>query len=543
MHACGSGAPATHPARRSRAAKHALAPAAPPQPARPTFPPPIGAREDGEGRGRDMRRQCSAPFINAHFPKSYGHQGPGDLGTPLSAHTVDACEARCVADARCQSYTIELFRSVKTPSDGAHPTGTFSVYSGACWLKSHSAKHVNAHNHSSSVFSCEEQLRGASLIVSADCHAGEAPNDAVSRDLAECPTTLAQLATLYVPGCGQPMVIDAQGRIRNASELPAWRRNFHEPCRLALGEPALPATGPITRAPIVCPAPADYDNSCVCGDLKSQSTSAPRVPLPLAAPEVQRLWLFVQATMHMGSTLLTELLAMSEAAAPCVGGGYHMESAWFVTSGSALSRNQSNWNWTTLETDLEAGLTRPERAVRIVSSPGFAFLTPQVPGAAPRFLTEELSAYFGPRARFLVMVREPYAYAAQLFFSVDPPPVYLANPKTDKIAASGLHVADIFNAQYRASNLPGAFVVRYESMCDDWVTTARSVLGWLPQLGFLPLDAMFHIHGRAPTGPKNMNSNFIEALGKQPRLRPALSHVFSQHANHSIFHFGYAVVG
>ena len=37
VHACGSGAPATRPARRSRAAKHALAPAAPPQPARPTL--------------------------------------------------------------------------------------------------------------------------------------------------------------------------------------------------------------------------------------------------------------------------------------------------------------------------------------------------------------------------------------------------------------------------------------------------------------------------------------------------------------------------
>lgn len=252
--------------------------------------------------------------------------------------------------------------------------------------------------------------------------------------------------------------------------------------------------------------------------------------------------LFVLAPNNSGSTFLAGALARSPGAWHLEREGQHVEG--FVGPSSRGTGARLLWasrpEWIATFRDPAArDWPRTRRAWHFKARAFQAGATALVVTSPPFLLfAEELAVAF-PEARFIVLVRNPYAVAEGIMRRPSAAPVAAGDAIE---AAAARHIVAALAAQAENCRTLGdrALFLRYEDMCHDPAVAARAIQALAPALGPVALDRSLPVKGEYHEPLRDMNDQQIARLG--PERLAALNAVFDGHRG-LLEGFGYARIG
>jgi hypothetical protein len=222
--------------------------------------------------------------------------------------------------------------------------------------------------------------------------------------------------------------------------------------------------------------------------------------------------LFVLAPNNSGSTFLTRALGLSPGAWSLPREGQHVSGyagpssrgtgaglLWAANADTIArftdpaaydwQRNRRAWHF-------QAASEHPEATVLIVSSPPFLLIA------------DQLARHF-PEARFVMMVRNPYAMVEGILRGT---PGGIGNLETAGAAAR--HVAAALKQQSanRALLEERAVSFSYEEMCRNPQAVSARILELAPALGEVRLDQKIAVKGHYDEELRDMNAEQIARL-------------------------------
>jgi hypothetical protein len=240
-----------------------------------------------------------------------------------------------------------------------------------------------------------------------------------------------------------------------------------------------------------------------------------------------RSHLFVLAPNNSGSTFLTRALAHCCGAWSLPREGQHVQGFVGPTTRSsdagllwgaspekvAQFADQTAYDWerNRMAWHFQATASSQQASVLVVSSPPFLLFG------------QELAARF-PNARFLIMVRDPYAVVEGIIRGTSLVP---DNLEIAQLAAQ--HVVTTFQYQQRnLQSLAGRLAYfSYEAMCSDPASVATQILALVPDLGPVDLNRKIAVKGNYDESLRDMNADQIARLS--PAVIDRINHVFDGH--------------
>lgn len=237
--------------------------------------------------------------------------------------------------------------------------------------------------------------------------------------------------------------------------------------------------------------------------------------------------LFVLAPNNSGSTFLTRALGLSPGAWSLPREGQHVSGfagpssrgtgagLLWAANADAIARFTDpaayDWQRTRHAWHFQAMAERAEAKVLVVSSPPFLLIA------------DQLARHF-PEARFVLMVRNPYAVVEGILRGT---PGAAGNAETAKAAAE--HVVAALQRQSANRAVLGARAesFTYEDMCRDPQAVSARILALAPALGEVRLDRRVAVKGNYDEELRDMNAEQIARL--DPATVAVIEAVFDRH--------------
>ncbi len=234
-----------------------------------------------------------------------------------------------------------------------------------------------------------------------------------------------------------------------------------------------------------------------------------------------RQHLFVLAPNNSGSTFLTRALGLSPGAWSLPREGQHLPGfagpssratgtglLWAATPERiAAFADPAAYDWarTRRAWHFHARAETPAASVLVIASPPFVLIADQLAQAFPE-------------ARFVLLVRNPWATAEGILRGTPGPP----DP-----AVAARHLVAAFAAQRRNRDLlgPRATSLTYEAMCRDPGAAAAGIEALVPALGPVTLDRRIAVKGSYDEQLRDMNAEQIARLA--PSARAAIDPIFA----------------
>lgn len=251
--------------------------------------------------------------------------------------------------------------------------------------------------------------------------------------------------------------------------------------------------------------------------------------------------LFILAPNNSGSTFLARALAQSNGALSLPREGQHVPGfhgpstrgtgtrlLWAAAPGAiALFRDPTAFDWIRTQRAwlFHAEAASPDASILVVASPPFVLYAHQ------------LRAHF-PDAKFLIMVRNPYAVVEGICRRADPGPIA---PGEDRRVAAARHV--ITAMRYQRDNIAAlgdrSTCFTYEAMCDTPGAIEHAIAALVPALGDVTLDQRIKVKSLYDEPLRNMNADQIARLSRDDI--DAINSVFS--SDHDLLEsFGYRLI-
>ncbi len=251
--------------------------------------------------------------------------------------------------------------------------------------------------------------------------------------------------------------------------------------------------------------------------------------------------LFILAPNNSGSTFLARALGRSSGALSLPREGQHVAGfhgpstrgtgtrlLWAADPGAiAMFRDPAAFDWTRTQRAwrFHAEAASPTASILVVASPPFVLYA------------DQLRAHF-PDAKFLIMVRNPYAVVEGICRRSDPGPI-ARNEDRRVIAARHVATAMRFQRDNIAALADRSAFFTYEAMCDTPGAVEHAIAKLVPALGDVTLDQRIPVKSLYDEPLRNMNADQIARLSRDDVA--AINSVFASH--HELLEgFGYRLI-